>query len=271
MLWRRWRRRGDRGGGRGAGGARHQRAVHRHVWKDVRVPAGRTNRSLTDYSEPTRPFLHNRFCSPLCINVLTCPGTCEDYRLLENMNKLTSLKYMEMKDISINISRNLQDLNNKCAWSASLLTAVFYLQHEQRCVSAADVSLQPYLDQINQIEEQVSSLEQAAYKLDTYSKKLGKTLDVWHELWRGTHSIQMNLNKAADWWQIDKTWMSFHLENKSDLFTNNTNFKSFLIKVQQNRKKNVTDIFDYSPTLYKLPWILKPRRTSLITQKDTIQ
>lgn len=41
-------------------------------------------------------------------------ATCEDYRLLENMNKLTSLKYMEMKDISINISRNLQDLNNKC-------------------------------------------------------------------------------------------------------------------------------------------------------------
>uniref|UniRef100_A0A3P8UZM0 Biogenesis of lysosomal organelles complex-1, subunit 2 n=2 Tax=Cynoglossus semilaevis TaxID=244447 RepID=A0A3P8UZM0_CYNSE len=75
-------------------------------------------------------------------------GTCEDYRLLENMNKLTSLKYMEMKDISINISRNLQDLNNKYA------------------------SLQPYLDQINQIEEQVSSLEQSAYKLDAYSKKL---------------------------------------------------------------------------------------------------
>ncbi|TRZ01272.1 hypothetical protein DNTS_030117 [Danionella cerebrum] len=75
-------------------------------------------------------------------------ATCEDYKLLENMNKLTSLKYMEMKDISINISRNLQDLNQKYA------------------------SLQPYLDQINQIEEQVTSLEQAAYKLDTYSKKL---------------------------------------------------------------------------------------------------
>lgn len=38
-----------------------------------------------------------------------------------------------------------------------------------------DASLQPYLDQINQIEEQVSSLEQAAYKLDAYSKKLGET------------------------------------------------------------------------------------------------
>ncbi|XP_056620524.1 biogenesis of lysosome-related organelles complex 1 subunit 2 [Triplophysa dalaica] len=75
-------------------------------------------------------------------------ATCEDYTLLENMNKLSSLKYMEMKDISINISRNLQDLNQKYA------------------------SLQPYLDQINQIEEQVTSLEQAAYKLDTYSKKL---------------------------------------------------------------------------------------------------
>ncbi|XP_016107007.1 biogenesis of lysosome-related organelles complex 1 subunit 2-like [Sinocyclocheilus grahami] len=76
-------------------------------------------------------------------------ATCEDYKLLENMDKLTSLKYMEMKDISVNISRNLQDLNQKYA------------------------SLQPYLDQINQIEEQVTALEQAAYKLDTYSKKLG--------------------------------------------------------------------------------------------------
>lgn len=39
---------------------------------------------------------------------------------------------------------------------------------------ASDGSLQPYLDQINQIEEQVTALEQAAYKLDTYSKKLGE-------------------------------------------------------------------------------------------------
>lgn len=42
-------------------------------------------------------------------------------------------------------------------------------------VFTLDASLQPYLDQINKIEEQVSSLEQAAYKLDAYSKKLGKT------------------------------------------------------------------------------------------------
>lgn len=48
-------------------------------------------------------------------------ATCEDYKLLENMNKLTSLKYMEMKDISINISRNLQDLNQKCRSSAFMI------------------------------------------------------------------------------------------------------------------------------------------------------
>ena len=65
------------------------------------------------------------------------------------MNKLTSLKYLEMKDIAINISKNLKDLNQKYA------------------------GLQPYLDQINIIEEQVAALEQAAYKLDAYSKKLG--------------------------------------------------------------------------------------------------
>ncbi|XP_068956590.1 biogenesis of lysosome-related organelles complex 1 subunit 2-like [Petaurus breviceps papuanus] len=72
----------------------------------------------------------------------------EDYKLLENMNKLTSLKYLEIKDIAVNICRNLKDLNQKYA------------------------ALQPYLDQITLIEEQVAALQQAAYKLDAYSKKL---------------------------------------------------------------------------------------------------
>lgn len=97
------------------------------------------------------------------------------------MNKLTSLKYMEMKDISVNISRNLQDLNNKCEQDLLLqqiLTilyfSVFRCHHILTPFIFVDASLQPYLDQINQIEEQVSSLEQAAYKLDAYSKKLGE-------------------------------------------------------------------------------------------------
>ncbi|XP_027696164.1 biogenesis of lysosome-related organelles complex 1 subunit 2-like [Vombatus ursinus] len=60
-------------------------------------------------------------------------ATSEDYKLLENMNKLTSLKYLEMKDIAVNISRNLKDLNQKYA------------------------ALQPYLDQITLIQEQVAA------------------------------------------------------------------------------------------------------------------
>ncbi|XP_059369072.1 biogenesis of lysosome-related organelles complex 1 subunit 2-like [Carassius carassius] len=103
-------------------------------------------------TEPAQPQI-NELCRDMFDKMAVflqgeLTATCEDYKLLENMNKLSSLKYMEMKDISINISRNLQDLNQKYA------------------------SLQPYLDQINQIEEQVTALEQAAYKLDTYSKKL---------------------------------------------------------------------------------------------------
>ncbi|XP_027729944.1 biogenesis of lysosome-related organelles complex 1 subunit 2-like [Vombatus ursinus] len=75
-------------------------------------------------------------------------ATSEDYKLLENMNKLTSLKYLEMKDTAVNISRNPKDLNKKYA------------------------ALRPYLNQITLIEEQVVALEQAAYKWDAYSKKL---------------------------------------------------------------------------------------------------
>ncbi|XP_068934986.1 biogenesis of lysosome-related organelles complex 1 subunit 2-like [Petaurus breviceps papuanus] len=75
-------------------------------------------------------------------------ATSEDYKLLENMNKLLSLKYLEMKATAVNISRNLKDLNQKHA------------------------TLQPSLDLITLIEKQVAALQQAAYKLDAYSKKL---------------------------------------------------------------------------------------------------
>ena len=39
-----------------------------------------------------------------------------------------------------------------------------------------DKGLQPYLDQIDKLEESVASLEQAAYRLDAYSKKLGMVM-----------------------------------------------------------------------------------------------
>ncbi|CAN8020324.1 unnamed protein product, partial [Ixodes persulcatus] len=37
--------------------------------------------------------------------------------------------------------------------------------------------LKPYLDQIDQVEDSVTKLEQAAYKLDAYSKRLGTVTD----------------------------------------------------------------------------------------------
>lgn len=75
-------------------------------------------------------------------------GTIEDYKLLEQMNKVTLSKYAEMKNISTAVGNSLQDLNDRYK------------------------SLQPFLDQIDQIEDNVTSLEQAAYKLDAYSKRL---------------------------------------------------------------------------------------------------
>ncbi|PVD39166.1 hypothetical protein C0Q70_01794 [Pomacea canaliculata] len=76
-------------------------------------------------------------------------GTIEDYKLLEKMNKVTICKYSEMKHIALSIGSALHDLNEKYK------------------------SLQPYLDQIDAIEESVAALEQAAYSLDQYSKRLG--------------------------------------------------------------------------------------------------
>merc|ERR1712150_134931 len=74
--------------------------------------------------------------------------TAEDYKLLEQMNKGPITRYVEMKHIAHNIGKSMKDLNEKYQ------------------------SLQPYLDQIDQVEESVASLEQAAYKLDAYSKRL---------------------------------------------------------------------------------------------------
>ncbi|XP_037559573.1 biogenesis of lysosome-related organelles complex 1 subunit 2-like [Dermacentor silvarum] len=75
-------------------------------------------------------------------------STLDDYRLTEEMNKLTITKYSDMKQIAGNVSKALKDLNEK-----------------YRC-------LKPYLDQIDQVEDSVTKLEQAAYKLDAYSKRL---------------------------------------------------------------------------------------------------
>ncbi|XP_049767091.1 biogenesis of lysosome-related organelles complex 1 subunit 2 isoform X2 [Schistocerca serialis cubense] len=75
-------------------------------------------------------------------------ATLDDYRLLEAMNRATITKYADMKQIAGSVSKTMAELNEK---------------HK---------SLQPYLEQIDQIEDSVTKLEQAAYKLDAYSKRL---------------------------------------------------------------------------------------------------
>ncbi len=41
-------------------------------------------------------------------------GTAEDYKLLEQMNRVTIHKYDEMKTVALNIDKAMKDLNDKC-------------------------------------------------------------------------------------------------------------------------------------------------------------
>ena len=75
-------------------------------------------------------------------------ATHADYRLLERLNKEAISKYAELKTISANVSQSLDAINAKYK------------------------KLQPVLDNINQIDDSVTKLEQAAYKLAAYSKRL---------------------------------------------------------------------------------------------------
>eukprot|EP00794_Sanderia_malayensis_P020455 gene20455-22471_t len=74
--------------------------------------------------------------------------TCEDYKLLETLNNLTIAKYKDMSDKTKEVTGNLESINEKY------------------------MALQPYLQQIDQLEDGVQKLETAAYKLDAYSKQL---------------------------------------------------------------------------------------------------
>lgn len=83
-------------------------AIHREepVRDDVAVEPAE------EAKEPAAEADINELCRDMFSKMATyltgeLTATSEDYKLLENMNKLTSLKYLEMKDIAINISRNL--------------------------------------------------------------------------------------------------------------------------------------------------------------------
>ena len=75
-------------------------------------------------------------------------STSEEYKLIEQMNRLTATKYSDMTQITGNISKGVEELNAKYG------------------------ELAPYIEQIDQIDESVARLEQAAFKLDAYSRRL---------------------------------------------------------------------------------------------------
>ncbi|KAI5721474.1 biogenesis of lysosome-related organelles complex 1 subunit 2-like [Diaphorina citri] len=75
-------------------------------------------------------------------------STQADYEVLEKMNNATITKYSDMKQITVNISNSIEEQNQR------------YKQ------------LIPQLEQIDQIYDSVLKLEQAAYKLDHYAKRL---------------------------------------------------------------------------------------------------
>lgn len=41
-------------------------------------------------------------------------ATVEDYKLLENINRATITKYTDMKHIAANVSKSMNELNEKC-------------------------------------------------------------------------------------------------------------------------------------------------------------
>nr|CAG4649011.1 EOG090X0J9J [Polyphemus pediculus] len=71
-----------------------------------------------------------------------------EYQLLEDMNKVTASKYKDLHQIAVNVGKGMIELNEKFK------------------------GLQTYLEQIDQIEDSISKLEHAAYKLDAYTVRL---------------------------------------------------------------------------------------------------
>ncbi|XP_065911286.1 biogenesis of lysosome-related organelles complex 1 subunit 2-like [Dysidea avara] len=75
-------------------------------------------------------------------------ATSEEYKLLQQLNQITLAKYTDMCAIAHRLNEVSSRVNDNYK------------------------SLQPYLEQIDQLEASVSTLEQTAYRLDAYSKKL---------------------------------------------------------------------------------------------------
>ncbi|XP_023338685.1 biogenesis of lysosome-related organelles complex 1 subunit 2 [Eurytemora carolleeae] len=115
-------------------------------------PTLSTSTSSFEAVDPHDPVLNNLASTMFSKTADWVSGelesTIDEYYLLEQMNRVTLTKYSDMRQITTNIDKGVSELNKKYE------------------------NLLPYLDQIDQIDESISRLEQAAYKLDAYSKRL---------------------------------------------------------------------------------------------------
>lgn len=104
----------------------------------------------------------------------------EDYKLLETMNKMTMQKYSLYRQIASDVGKQILELNEKCnqKFLIQFHSVIIYLLKNSNFIYLLiysyylDKSLEPYLSQIDQIEDSVLKLEQAAFKLDAYAKRL---------------------------------------------------------------------------------------------------
>jgi hypothetical protein len=89
------------------------------------------------------------------------------------MNKVTVQKYVDMKDLAAVVSDRLTNLNRKCAFSAIRFFWRGGLSVMVRQSSISGETLRPYLQQIDEIDENTRRLEEAAVALDSYVTTIG--------------------------------------------------------------------------------------------------
>ena len=91
--------------------------------------------------------------------------------MLLRLNQMTIAKYSDMTALAGRLNEVSQRLNDKCKLVKLLLLHTYIHTCKYTCTHTV-VSLQPYCNQIDQVEMSVSTLEQTAYRLDAYCKRL---------------------------------------------------------------------------------------------------
>ena len=74
-----------------------------------------------------------------------------------------------------------------------------------------DASLQPFLAMIDKVDASVSSLEQAAYKLDAYSKELGMVIQYFYFWKKYLYKLPVKLVVKEERWADNQLTLSHAL------------------------------------------------------------